>query len=456
MHDSDYEPDNSSITSDTTNNSIVSICLLDELNETDIADITADIFVQMDDFIHDNLIEFSSPKFYESMTKHICDVLLIEWENAGLYTRDDNDFESELYEFIEQVLEVYLLFSPIPKRSRTYTVDLLDGIDNEESRKNLSEKIADLQNAPQPKQKTKEWYEFRYNLLSASSIWKALGSESQANSLIYEKCKPLTENENVFVNTETALHWGNKYEPLTVMLYESLFNTKVGEFGCIQHPKYPFIGASPDGINIEPSNQVRYGRMLEIKNIVNRDITGIPKEEYWIQTQVQMETCDLDECDFMETRFLEYKDEALFYEDIERDYRGVILHFIEKNMKRGSQPVYKYMPLDISLDKNSVSEWIFQTREDMRRDDFILFATNYWYLDEYSCVLIQRNKEWFNRAITKIKSTWEIIEKERINGYEHRNTKKKIQKMAISQNDSMNYVLENMPLTNSICLVKLE
>jgi hypothetical protein len=196
--------------------------------------------------------------------------------------------------------------------------------------------------------------------------------------------------------------------------------------------------------------------MLEIKNIVNRDITGIPKEEYWIQTQVQMETCDLDECDFMETRFLEYKDEALFYEDIERDYRGVILHFIEKNMKRGSQPVYKYMPLDISLDKNSVSEWIFQTREDMRRDDFILFATNYWYLDEYSCVLIQRNKEWFNRAITKIKSTWEIIEKERINGYEHRNTKKKIQKMAISQNDSMNYVLENMPLTNSICLVKLE
>jgi hypothetical protein len=90
------------------------------------------------------------------------------------------------------------------------------------------------------------------------------------------------------------------------------------------------------------------------------------------------------------------------------------------------------------------------------KSTYALYKVIYWYLDEYSCVLIQRNKEWFNRAITKIKSTWEIIEKERINGYEHRNTKKKIQKMAISQNDSMNYVLENMPLTNSICLVKLE
>ena len=29
--------------------------------------------------------------------------------------------------------------------------------------------------------------------------------------------------------------------------------------------------------------------MLEIKNPVSREITGIPKEEYWIQMQLQME-----------------------------------------------------------------------------------------------------------------------------------------------------------------------
>ena len=56
-----------------------------------------------------------------------------------------------------------------------------------------------------------------------------------------------------------------------------MYQTKIEEFGCIQHPKYNFIGASPDGINIEP-NCNRFGRMLEIKNIVNREITGIPKQ----------------------------------------------------------------------------------------------------------------------------------------------------------------------------------
>ena len=45
--------------------------------------------------------------------------------------------------------------------------------------------------------------------------------------------------------------------------------------------------------------------MLEIKNIVNREINGIPKKEYWIQMQLQMEVCDLGECDFLETRFKE-------------------------------------------------------------------------------------------------------------------------------------------------------
>ena len=40
--------------------------------------------------------------------------------------------------------------------------------------------------------------------------------------------------------------------------------------------EYEFFAASPDGINDDESSPL-YGRMLEIKNIVNRDITGIPK-----------------------------------------------------------------------------------------------------------------------------------------------------------------------------------
>ena len=64
------------------------------------------------------------------------------------------------------------------------------------------------------------------------------------------------------------MHWGQKYEPLSIMIYEKMYQTKIEDFGCIKHESHSFIGASPDGINIDKTNN-RYGRMLEIKNIVN-------------------------------------------------------------------------------------------------------------------------------------------------------------------------------------------
>ena len=95
------------------------------------------------------------------------------------------------------------------------------------------------------------------------------------------------------VNTNTTLHWGQKYEPVSILLYETMYDTQIEDFGCIQHPLHTFLGASPDGINVDSSSE-RYGRMLEIKNIVNREINGIPKKEYWIQMQQQMEQGHID------------------------------------------------------------------------------------------------------------------------------------------------------------------
>ena len=51
----------------------------------------------------------------------------------------------------------------------------------------------------------------------------------------------------------------------------------------------------------------------------------------------------------------------------------------------------------------------------------------YWKLDEISCVLVLRNKFWFNSTKHILKDVWESIEKERISGHQHRapNTRKK-------------------------------
>ena len=66
------------------------------------------------------------------------------------------------------------------------------------------------------------------------------------------------------------------------------------------------------------------------------------------------------------------------------------------------------MPLHYSLEKEEIEKWIDETRNKMRRS-WSLYSVIYWNLDEYSCVLVERNKLWFKHAIPKIKDTWDII-----------------------------------------------
>ena len=229
-------------------------------------------------------------------------------------------------------------------------------------------------------------------------------------------------------NTNSPMHWGQKYEPVTNMLYQAT-GVDVSEFGCIRHRTYPFLGASPDGIvTSQGSRYSRYGRMVEIKNIVNREITGVPLEAYWVQMQLQMEVCDLDECDFVETRICEFPDSLhslhsdAFYADTTKQ-RGVILYLLSRT-QMGSTPYYVYMPLDLPLDRAAVDAWIARTREE-HAAEYTWFQTLYWYLDEMSVVLVRRNRPWFAAALPILARAWSTIEHERIHGYEHRAPKRR-------------------------------
>ena len=298
----------------------------------------------------------------------------------------------------------------------------------------IRKKIEFLDSVYQPEQRTPEWYQHRHGLITASSVWKVFGSQSTQNQLIYEKCAPIDVEKYNKVNTESPLHWGQKYEQLSKDLYEMLNGTKIREFGCIKHPnpEYYFIGASPDGINVCPLSRL-YGRMLEIKNVVSREITGTPKEDYWIQMQIQMEVCRLPECDFLETKFLEYEDEHAFDSDsnkendeikwnynVEGKRRGVIVYFIKND-----KPFYEYAPLTITS-KSQFDQWFEKM---MQSYDGITWIKNiYWRLEVYSCVLVLRDKVWFNGAIPKIQELWKTVEIEKITGYEHRAPKRRIVK----------------------------
>jgi len=303
----------------------------------------------------------------------------------------------------------------------------------------MKKKIDFLESVYQPEQRTDEWYQHRHGLITASSVWKVFGSQSVQNQLIYEKCSPIDVEKYNRVNTESPLHWGQKYEKISKDLYEIINNTKVQEFGCIKHPNpaYYFIGASPDGINVCPLSRL-YGRMVEIKNVVSREITGIPKEDYWIQMQIQMEVCSLPECDFLETKFVEYEDEAAFHADSNKENdendegnlkwnfnrdgkrRGVIIYFIKND-----KPFYEYAPLTITC-KLDFDQWFEKM---MNANDAITWIKNiYWHLEVYSCVLVLRDKVWFKNAVVKMQKLWKTVETEKVAGYEHRAPKRRIKK----------------------------
>jgi hypothetical protein len=220
----------------------------------------------------------------------------------------------------------------------------------------------------------------------------------------------------------------------------------VKDYGCIQHDTYKFLGASPDGINVDPKSQ-RYGRMLEIKNPTSREITGIPKEDYWIQMQLQMETCNLNECDFLETVFKEYETEEEFMADGTFTYteddqlKGMIIYFI-----KDGKPLYEYMPLHISNEEYIV--WYEQMME--KHADLTWIRDIFWRLEDYSCVLVLRNKLWFQNAIPKIGDVWAIIEKEKVSGFEHRLPKKQTR---VSRSNS---IVDDSNATNTAgCLINV-
>jgi putative phage-type endonuclease len=339
---------------------------------------------------------------YYNETKHL--QYMPEYKNiliTDLHELLITDDDSDICELIECQVDYYYDINDIPEYSQFY-YELDD--DYNKVDEDIVNKIAELIKIPIIEQRTDEWLEIRHNMLSASNIYKAFKSPATIKSLINDKSSPLTNNTsyNPKGGLNNPMGWGILFEKVSVSIYEYIYNTKIGVFGCIKHPKLNFIGASPDGINI--SSGERFGRMLEIKNIYNRDITGIPKDEYWVQMQVQMEVCNLNYCDFLETRFCLYNTMEEFIKG-DSIFRGVLL--------------------EINGEFNYYYLWDYGGYI----DDFMLIINNeiainsenncyvyWWYLDELSCVLIKRNNDWFNAIFPYLNNTWNSIINARKNG----------------------------------------
>lgn len=301
-----------------------------------------------------------------------------------------------------------------------------------------------LLNIPQPAQRTTEWFETRNNMITASSSAQAIGESKydKPDKLILEKIgygEKFKENKYVY--------HGKKYEKIATMIYEHIYNVKVGEFGLIPHPTISFLGASPDGIAMNSTLSGEFspmvGRMLEIKCPLSRTILTEGKEDgeicphyYWTQVQQQLECCDLEECDFWQCNIRECSKEEWFNEEIQTVHtegqnvkididktltKGIILQFLPKNhqLERFERMEwygkYVYPPkLTFETDEqyqrwaDNMSQNYYKHYPDLMKD-YYYDKPLYWRLESSHNYLIKRNKQWFNDTLPKLQEFWNRV-----------------------------------------------
>ena len=80
----------------------------------------------------------------------------------------------------------------------------------------------------------------------------------------------------------------------------------------------------------------------------------------------------------------------------------------------------------------------------------------YWKLEEISCILVLRNKKWFQDNIGEMEELWKIVEKERVQGYSHRVPVKRVKPVAFETNQLQSGCLININKINGKTIVAQE
>ncbi len=305
-----------------------------------------------------------------------------------------------------------------------------------------TKQLEKLMSIEYPEQRSEGWFKMRNDKITASDGGNVIGANKNESQYKFLLKKTVGAP---FLSNEFCYH-GKKYEQIATMVYENRMNVKVEEFGLCGHPKYDFLGASPDGIvskykldGEHLTNQV--GKMLEIKCPLKREIqkTGEIKDNicpiyYWIQVQLQLECCDLDECDFWQCQILEYRDRQEFINDTDPKEpfrskssgheKGAVIQLIPldkcNDVKNGKyfdviwdSAIWIYPP-DIEMTPYEVDQWIVETVQNIGKNkeyrDYVLDKVLYWKLETSHNVTIERDVKWFEDNLPDLDKAWKQVE----------------------------------------------
>lgn len=267
--------------------------------------------------------------------------------------------------------------------------------------------LKELVKEPIIKQRTKEWFAARENRLTASDLYDAI-KESKVSDAVARKKAKITK-DNINYNSIKALKWGTMFEPMASRIYSEINgNINVYEFGLICDSQNEHFGASPDGIN-------ELGIMIEIKCPYSRKIIdGYIPEKYLMQIQGQLAVCNLNECDYVECKFVileesEYMEE---FGENNKDYNikhGVIAEYIS----RSGSGEYTYLYSDnnktacdnISDIYNKIE--VFNENPDNNKYVKLI----HWKLETINTQRVNFNKSEWGTISDKIHIFWEKVER---------------------------------------------
>lgn len=250
-----------------------------------------------------------------------------------------------------------------------------------------------LRRIPQFEQRSQEWYDVRKLMVTASDIATVINDNPYQKSIavLRKKCG----YDDKFTGNKFT-EWGVKYEEIANMIYQVDYNTKVIEFGLIQHPYISFLGASPDGITVD-------GIMLEIKCPYvrkldpNKDHEGVP-HYYWVQVQIQLEVCELEYCDFQQCELKEYESKEEYDNDNHNGYKGcVVCERIDGNKLK-----YHYPP-SLTLGTEELDKWLEQYSDEEK------YYTTWWKLVDMLYTRVKRDKDWFREKLPIIEKFWSDV-----------------------------------------------
>ena len=314
------------------------------------------------------------------------------------------------------------------------------------NRKNILEKLEKLKELKLPEQRSKEWYELREKILTASSLADSIGEGhfSTKENLLIQKCGGPRDKVPFEI-----VEWGVMYEPVATKFYELINNLTVLEFGLVPHPEFKIFGASPDGICDIDSPDDYIGRMLEIKCPPKRQFTNEVPRHYWMQMQGQLESCDLEECDFLQVKLTEYFNETDYNEDkfIENDRikegysslnlpKGLVISFIKDNKE--DNPTIKYEYCEFYQSYDNLIQWSEKIIQKYKDENKIYdrIKKHWWKIERYECTLVGRDRKWWLSVQPKIIDFWEDVLHYREIGIQElldKKTAKKIKKIKIKK-----------------------